>query len=163
MNARPANALLSFDRAERLSSISIIDWEFVAIGPTFLDISNLVAELFFLGYTTRIDSAYAEVLDSFINAYRAFGGSLCLRRMTAIVGAAILDLVARRMDLNGNQETTAMARECVKLALNFIFDAESTDFTLVENDPFAILSRILRDCLRISRERGHRLVTVLSS
>jgi hypothetical protein len=144
MNARPANALLSFDRAKRLSSISIIDWEFVAIGPTFLDISNLVAELFFFGYTTRIDLTYVEVLDSFINAYRAFGGSLCLKRMIAMVGAAILDLVARRMDPNGNQDTKAMSRECVKLALNFIFDAESTDFTLVENDPFAMLSRILR-------------------
>jgi hypothetical protein len=148
MNARPANALLNFDRAERLSSISIIDWEFVTIGPTFLDISNLVAELFFLGYTTRNDLTYAEVLDSFINTYRAFGGSLCLRRTIAVVGAAILDLVVRRMDLNGSQETMAMATECVKLALNFIFDAESTDFTLAENDPFAMLSRILRDCLR---------------
>jgi hypothetical protein len=37
-----------------------------------------------------------------------------------------------------------MSRECVKLALNFIFDAEPTDFTLVENDPFAMLSIILR-------------------
>jgi hypothetical protein len=86
------------------------------------------------------------VLGSFINAYRAVGGSLFLRRMIAIVGVAILDLVARRLDLNGNQETTVMARECVKLALNFISDAESTNFTLVKNDPFAMLSRILRDC-----------------
>jgi hypothetical protein len=61
-----------------------------------------------------------------------------------MVGAAILDLVVRRMDLNGNQETKAISRECVKLALNFIFDAEPTDFTLVENDPFAMLSIILR-------------------
>jgi hypothetical protein len=117
-----------------------------------VDLGNLVAELFFLGYTTRIDSTDAEVLDSFINASRVFGGSLCLRRMIAIVGAAIWDLIARRMNRNDHQETTAMARECAKLALNFIFDAESTDFTLVKNDPFVMLSRILRDCLRTNRE-----------
>jgi hypothetical protein len=46
------------------------------------------------------------------------------------------------MDLNGNQETKAMFTECAKLALNFIFDTESTDFTMVENDPFTMLSRI---------------------
>ncbi|WEW55927.1 hypothetical protein PRK78_001362 [Emydomyces testavorans] len=118
------------------------------MGPTFLDIGNFIGELFFLGYTTRIDSTYAEVFDSFINAYRAFGGSLDPKGIITISSAALLELVARRMDLNGNQESAAMNRECVKLALNFIFDAESTDFTLVENDPFAMLSRILRDCLQ---------------
>ncbi|MCJ1333280.1 hypothetical protein MMC10_009974 [Thelotrema lepadinum] len=148
IDVRPASAILSFDKAERLSNISIIDWEFAAIGPTFLDLSNLVAELFYRGYTTRIDSTYVDVLDSFINAYRAFGGSISLKEMMGSTGASIVDMVGRHTDPNGSQETTAISRECLELALDFIFDAESTDFTLSENDPFAMLSKILKDCLR---------------
>lgn len=163
MNSRPENILLSFDADERLLSINIIDWEFVAIGPAFLDLSNLVAELFFLGYTTHVDSTYAEVLDSFIDSYRSFGGSLDLKRLVASVGAAILDLVPWRMDLNGSQETRTMARECVELVLNLIFDSESADFTLIENDPFVKLSGILRDCLRTNTKNAHKPGMILPS
>ncbi|KAI9764935.1 MAG: hypothetical protein M1840_007960 [Geoglossum simile] len=135
---RPGNVLLSFSKAERLSSISIIDWEFAAIGPAFLDISNFVAELFFIGYLNGVDSTYAEVLDSFTLAYQAFGGPVDVRRTITSVGAAIIDLVPQRMDLNGSRVTMAMARKCVGHALECVIGADSTDF--------ASLSGILRAC-----------------
>jgi hypothetical protein len=145
MNPRLGNVLLNFRKADHLSSISVIDWEFVTIGPSFVDIGNFVGELFCTGYLNSVDSTYAEVLDSFMLAYRAFGRLLDVRRAIAFVGAGIIESLPRRMKYS-SRGTTAMARKCVDHALRFIIDTDSTDLASGENDPFASLSRILRDC-----------------
>ena len=151
MDTRPANAFLGFDTSECLNAISIIDWEFATIGPTFMDISNLIFELFFLGYTTHHDTAYVDVLDSFIIAYRAFGVSLRLKELTAYIGAAMVDLALRRIDRTKSHEAKSLSREYMDLALDFVFDSESTDFTLTKNDPFIKLSGVLRSRLQVKR------------
>jgi hypothetical protein len=137
--------LLNFRKANHLSSISIIDWEFVTIGPSFVDIGNFIGELFCTGYLNSIDSTYAEVLDSFMLAYRAFGGLLDVRRAIAFVGAGIIESLPRRIKYS-SRGTTAMARKCVEHALRFIINGDSADSASDENNPFASLSKILRDC-----------------
>ena len=110
-----------------------------------MDIGNFVGELFCTGYLNSVDSTYAEVLDSFILAYRAFGGLVDIRRAMAFVGAGIIESLPRRLKYS-NRATTAIARKCVNHALGLIIGDDSTESASGESDPFASLSRILRDC-----------------
>jgi hypothetical protein len=136
--------LLNFNKDDSLSSIGVIDWEFVVIGPSFMDVGNFVAELFFMGFFTSVDSTYAEVIESFMQAYRDFGGPLDVKKTIAHIGTCIIDLLHWQMK-KSSRETPAREMKCVDHALKFIIGSDSLDLESGENDPFASLSSILRD------------------
>lgn len=138
---------MSFKKTHRLSNISVIDCEFVAIGPAFLDVGNFVAELFTIGYFNSIDLTYAEILDSFILAYLDSGGLLDVKRTSASVGAGIIVFIQttpRLMNPNTSRGTPVTARKCVEHALSLI-ESDSTGLVSDGIDPFSYLSKILRD------------------
>jgi hypothetical protein len=147
INPRPGNVLLSFKKTHQLSNISVIDCEFVAIGPAFLDVANFVAELFTIGYFNSIDLTYAEILDSFVLAYVAGGGLLDVKRTSAAVGAAVLvfmNAIPRLMSPKSGRRTQVTPRKCVDHALSLI-ESDMAGLVSGEQDPFSYLSEILRD------------------
>jgi hypothetical protein len=136
--------LLNFSQGNRLSNMTVIDWEFVSVGPAFIDVGNFIGELFCTAYLNSVDAAYAEVLESFVRAYRASGIALDTRRAAAFASVGIIQALPRRMTLSrGATQTMAMA--CVEHALDLMASAGGTTD---RDDPFAPLSKILSDNAR---------------
>ena len=132
---------MNFQKGGCISSLSVIDWDLVTLGPAFLDVGNFVAELFCTGYLNGVDSTYAEVLESFIVAYRAAGGVLDIVNARAFIGVGIIESLPRRLILS-KRGTPAMAMKCAECAVELIMNAGSVSG---EDDLFSGLSRILRD------------------
>jgi hypothetical protein len=137
---------MSFDKANNLSNISVIDWEFVAIGPTFMDVGFFIGELFALHYFESKDSTDVTILDSFIQAYQNISGPLDFEQTLGFAGAAIIMSLPPLIDSKRSSATKTTAGQCVKHALNFMTGPGFTNDKSREHDSFTSLSQIMRDC-----------------
>lgn len=72
-----------------------MDWEFVMMAPTFIDVGNLVQELFLLNHFDGTDLSYVTMLESFITSYRSFGTPHSVRDVLGYVGARAMWTLAR--------------------------------------------------------------------
>ncbi|EUC45993.1 hypothetical protein COCMIDRAFT_4838 [Bipolaris oryzae ATCC 44560] len=139
------NVLINLDDKQRLRDIYVIDWEFVNMAPTWLDVGNFVGELFLIGYFEGTDDAYIHVLEAFITAYRGCGLPLDTSRALQFAGAHIMMSLPRRVTSKRSKATFETALPYVETSLKLITDPEFNYLLGKESDPLMTIARLLRN------------------
>jgi hypothetical protein len=139
------NVLLNFRNENTLTDISVIDWEFVTTGPTFLDVGNFIAELFLISYFESTDSVYVTVFEAFVSAYRSFKVPFDIDSALGLAGAHIMMSLSRRVDSPRSRATRESAIACVDQALKFITDPEFNYVASRKADALENVAQLMRD------------------
>jgi hypothetical protein len=138
------NVLINLGEQNRLRDVFVIDWEFVTMAPTWLDVGNFIGELFLISYFEGTDGSYANVLDSFITAYRSFKLPLDTTRVLQFAGAHIMMSLPRRVISERSKATIATAPACIETTLKFITDPEFRYVGERDSDPLKTMVKLVK-------------------
>ncbi|RYO55869.1 hypothetical protein AA0116_g8468 [Alternaria tenuissima] len=138
------NVLINLDNNDRIREVFVIDWEFVNMAPTWLDVGNFIGEAFLIGYFESTDDAYIHVLESFIEAYRDHGVLLDASRALQFAGAHTMMSLSRRIISPRSKATLETANSYVDTALKFITDPEFCYLQEKHEDPLMALVSLLK-------------------
>lgn len=117
---RSGNVLLNMESENNVERITIIDWEFVIMAPTFIDVGNFIQELFLNNYFESSDSSYVTVMESFMSAYRGFDTQLCVKDALGFGSARAIWSLSRRVHSPKSKAFKENALTCVNQLLKFI-------------------------------------------
>ncbi|RDW85281.1 hypothetical protein BP6252_02871 [Coleophoma cylindrospora] len=150
------NVLLSFSSEHKLERLSIIDWEFMMLGPSFLDLGHFIGEIFLIHYFESNDSVYIFLLRAFIQAYRHLIKEIDIERAICYAGAHIIMALPRRITSPRSKATCSTASACAQQAVKFMTDSELGSLNKQDDSPMYKKSRdkdALEMILQIMEER----------
>lgn len=144
IHPRMGNVLINLDDNNHIRETFVIDWEFVNMAPTWLDVGNFIGEAFLIGYFESTDDAYVHVLESFITAYRDCGIPLDADRAIQFAGAHTLMSLSRRISSPRSKASLETAKSYVNTALKFITDPDFAYLQERHEDPLMTVVSLLR-------------------
>jgi hypothetical protein len=144
MSCRLDNILVDWNADEQVNRISVIDWEFVMMAPTFVDVGNLIQELFLLNHFEGTDLGYVTMFESFITSYRSFGIPHCVRDVLGFVGARAMWKLARWV--KGPEKVTSQedVGSCVDILLGLVMGKGYGHSRDGFEDGFKVLEGLMR-------------------
>lgn len=146
---RIGNVLLGFDGSDNLESISVIDWDFVTMLPTYVDFGIFVGELYILDYFDSSNSTYLTILESFVEAYRSFGVPFSTASALRYAGAHILMSLSQLVLSSQSRFTSDIAMPCVEEVLDFIIDPEFKELNMRKDDALDNILLLMRERKRV--------------
>jgi hypothetical protein len=137
--------LVNWGDGDKIARISVIDWEFVMMAPTFVDVGNFVRELFLNNHFESRDFSYVIMLESFITAYTSVGTSLSIQDVLGFAGARSMWSLARRVKSPTRVEHLEHVPSCVNQALKLIMGSSPNDREHGPVNPLQGLVSLMRE------------------
>ncbi|KAF2793956.1 hypothetical protein K505DRAFT_243165, partial [Melanomma pulvis-pyrius CBS 109.77] len=154
--SRSGNVLLSLDSNNDPERMSIIDWEFVTMAPTFVDVGNFIRELFLNNYFESSNPCYVTVLESFMKAYLGFGIQLSVKDALGFGSARAIWSLSIRVHSPKSKASKVSAVPCVEQLLKFIIDPGDEHLDKGKEDLIENLARLMRE--RIDQINGEEVL-----
>lgn len=144
---RLGNILLRVESDQNIKSITVIDWEYAMLGPSFVDVGWFLGETLLTFYET-LDNVYAAVARSFMDGYaKNCSSAVDMSRAFEFCSLHMLVSLPQKVRLQRSRTSMGTARPLLE-SLIALQTCSRADYTqLWKNDPLSALVGVIEDHL----------------